>query len=747
MAEHEAEGGGAGRPREPFKGRPLPLNSKKLTATLLRQLARGLEVPATGSSDEIRQLIEGKLGGMGHEPRNVQVLVQDSRHGTRIGLQDVEGIFLDLVPGEPGGDSPPGDTRDEEHNGGSDDDIEQLREALKEVSEQKGALQAEVSSLQEALARERERVREMWKINCMQLSEFDAALTAKDEEIAKLREQSRSHSQSPSQGVTPLESSGEDEVVPPVRPMRQRRGKAPPVDAFTGENPEVRLDDWLPALQRAAEWNIWGQDELLIQLAGHLRGRALQEWNLLGGSERGTYDTAVTALRSRLDPGSKAMAAQDFRHISQKEGESVSNFIRRLERTFQLAYGRDGMLPETRDALLYSQLQEGLRDRLMEGPAVSGAANYQGLCIAAKNEERRQAELFRRKQYRKPVPPPRPSNREENRSAKPPNPKAPEKKCYFCEKVGHLVRDCPQRRSESAGRPPQRPKPTHTKQVTVSEGKSENAESTGVDPLDLLYSSSEEETDVCLVRVGDECSQVQCAKVQVQGVPAFGIIDTGADITIIGGKLFKRVATIARLKKRDFKRADKTPRAYDQKPFSLDGRMDLDISFGERTMCTPVYIKMDAPDQLLLSEGVCRQLGIIEYHEDVEKWRGGWKKVVKSGVQETKEAKVPVVQVKLVQSLRLSPHQSSIVQVHVEDCGGGSPVYMECDPHLEDETGLCVEDAPLQLDASGCAQMIVSNPSSYTTWHHHWPGDDSCSSGGRRTFRSQRQHIDLGRVG
>jgi len=45
------------------------------------------------------------------------------------------------------------------------------------------------------------------------------------------------------------------------------------------------------------------------------------------------------------------------------------------------------MLPETRDALLYSQLQEGLRDHLVEGPAISGAANYQGLCIAAKNEE------------------------------------------------------------------------------------------------------------------------------------------------------------------------------------------------------------------------------------------------------------------------------------------------------------------------------------------------------------------------
>ena len=34
-------------------------------------------------------------------------------------------------------------------------------------------------------------------------------------------------------------------------------------------------------------------------------------------------------------------------------------------------------------------------------------------------------------------------------------------------------------------------------------------------------------------------------------------------------------------------------------------------------MRTPVYIKMDAPEQLLLAEGVCRQLKIITYHPDV----------------------------------------------------------------------------------------------------------------------------------
>ena len=106
------------------------------------------------------------------------------------------------------------------------------------------------------------------------------------------------------------------------------------MNAFTDESPEVRLEDWLPALLRATEWNGWTHEECLMQLAGHLRGRALQEWNLLTDDERATYATAVAALRRRLDPGSKAMAAQDFRHISQGEGEGVSSFIRRLERTF-----------------------------------------------------------------------------------------------------------------------------------------------------------------------------------------------------------------------------------------------------------------------------------------------------------------------------------------------------------------------------------------------------------------------------
>lgn len=52
-------------------------------------------------------------------------------------------------------------------------------------------------------------------------------------------------------------------------------------------------------------------------------------------------------------------------------------------------------------------------------------------------------------------------------------------------------------------------------------------------------------------------SQAQQARVEIQGVPADGVIDSGVDITIVGGSFFKR---IARLK--NFHKADKVPRTY-----------------------------------------------------------------------------------------------------------------------------------------------------------------------------------------
>ena len=51
---------------------------------------------------------------------------------------------------------------------------------------------------------------------------------------------------------------------------------------------------------------------------------------------------------------------------------------------------------ETRNTLLYGQLQEGLCDNLLRSTAVSNARNYQDLLLSAKTKEKRQEELLKR---------------------------------------------------------------------------------------------------------------------------------------------------------------------------------------------------------------------------------------------------------------------------------------------------------------------------------------------------------------
>ena len=182
----------------------------------------------------------------------------------------------------------------------------------------------EVSKLKDDLKGEREKSKRMWRMNCEQVKMHDELMMEKESEIERLRKQlrllrrhsprshrrsseehstlsgehdspttereqvtitrrrpredsPRSHHQS-SREHSPLSGehdppSTEREPVTSTRIVRQ--GKAPPIDPFTGENLEVIFNDWLMSLQRASTWNGWTEEELLIQLAGQLRGRAL----------------------------------------------------------------------------------------------------------------------------------------------------------------------------------------------------------------------------------------------------------------------------------------------------------------------------------------------------------------------------------------------------------------------------------------------------------------------------------------
>ena len=185
-----------------------------------------------------------------------------------------------------------------------------------EETELVATLRAEIDELKIELETQKTISRDMWKLNCEQLMEMDNTLCEKHEEINRLRRSS------PSTGSMVLKAS--DQALEDAQSLlssyhRARHGKAPPVYIFTGADPDRRLDDWLPTLKRAAVWNGWTDDDLLIQLAGHLKGRALQEWDLLSDDEKRTYEVAVAALRSRLDHGSKVLAAQDFVTLPRKK--------------------------------------------------------------------------------------------------------------------------------------------------------------------------------------------------------------------------------------------------------------------------------------------------------------------------------------------------------------------------------------------------------------------------------------------
>ena len=155
----------------------------------------------------------------------------------------------------------------------------------------------------------------------------------------------------------------------------------------------------------------------------------------------------------------------------------------------------------------------------MKAPGVSGVDSYSALCIAAKGEEHRT---------------PLSSNNASSSSSSPPKGRGSSRDstekctCFMYDQPGHIAINCPKQRTESKGR-----------------GKS---------PFRRSVAAGNSHTPVKQVQVAQK-----------------------ADITIMRATLFAKLAVTARLHKRDLKKADRIPRMYDQRTFSLDGRLDLEF--------------------------------------------------------------------------------------------------------------------------------------------------------------------------
>ena len=181
-----------------------------------------------------------------------------------------------------------------------------------------------------------------------------------------------------------------------------------------------------------------------------------------------------------------------------------------------------------------------------------------------------------------------------------------------------MARDCKTQRSESEGRTRISKKTNILRSGSQSEGSSPG-ESCFQEVAENLFPfiSATTSTLTQATHQTDDDSP-QSATVNIEGVPVTGIIDTGSDITIIGGDMLKTVIAKAGLKKEEFKTVDKQAFTYNKQHITLDGQMDTNINFEDKQVYTTIYVKMEAPSPLLLSEAVCRQLGIIQYHPNVK---------------------------------------------------------------------------------------------------------------------------------
>ncbi len=122
------------------------------------------------------------------------------------------------------------------------------------------------------------------------------------------------------------------------------------------------------------------------------------------------------------------------------------------------------------------------------------------------------------------------------------------KSCYNCRDTGHFAHDCKKKKKESSGQPASSNKGV---KLVSSETAEEESVQQLSDPLSLLYSSDSDSDGVCQIRVSDHGSKPRYANVLIKGVSAAGVVDTGADITMVNGALFAKIAAATRLKKKD----------------------------------------------------------------------------------------------------------------------------------------------------------------------------------------------------
>ena len=142
--------------------------------------------------------------------------------------------------------------------------------------------------MRDALERKKQKAKCYWRERCDKLTKHEDELEAKDIEISLLKAKLLAFTSEVDHRASLCGMHTDNQQLgvthpAPSTPTREtaRHGKAPPVEIFAGEGKDMMFKEWLPSFERVADWYGWSENDKLIQLVGHLKGKAQREWSLL----------------------------------------------------------------------------------------------------------------------------------------------------------------------------------------------------------------------------------------------------------------------------------------------------------------------------------------------------------------------------------------------------------------------------------------------------------------------------------
>lgn len=244
------------------------------------------------------------------------------------------------------------------------------------------------------------------------------------------------------------------------RPYETKPGFTKP-DTYDGT---TSWTDYMTHFEMASRLNKWGEDVKAMKLAVSLKGTARSVLSDLNTEQLRNYEALLEALGSRFEPKTQCeMFRAQMNARTRKNNESLPQLAQDIKRIVRMAYPTAPS--EVKESLAYKCFRDALNDRDMEWAVCQGSAENidEALNLALKYEafrvgrDRRTSQKHSVRAMEETDPESKPEIRNDradailNRIAQleeqvhinpSMNNYRSSRSCYYCNKPGHIKRDC-----------------------------------------------------------------------------------------------------------------------------------------------------------------------------------------------------------------------------------------------------------------------------------------------------------------